>query len=68
LPRWTSTGGLLASIVSVLEPEVEPEVAVMVTVPAATPVATPEALIVANALLLLDQVTVEVQVDTLESE
>jgi hypothetical protein len=68
LPRWTLAGGVEASTVSVLEPEIEPEVAVMVTVPAETPVARPEALIVAYTLLLLDQVTVEVQVDTLASE
>jgi hypothetical protein len=68
LPRWTLAGGLLASTVSVPEPEIEPDVAVMLTVPAATPVARPEALMVASALLLLDQVTVDVQVDTLESE
>jgi hypothetical protein len=55
-------------MVSVPEPEIEPEVAVMLTVPVATPVARPEALMVASALLLLDQVTVDVQVDTLESE
>ena len=38
-----------------------PEVAVMVEVPAATPVAIPALVIVAVAVLLLDHVTVEVQ-------
>jgi hypothetical protein len=47
----------------VLDPEVEPDVAVMVTLPAATPVARPPELIVANPLLLLDHVTVEVQTE-----
>ncbi len=40
-----------------------PEVAWMVVAPAATPVAMPALLTVAAAVLLLDQVTVEVQLD-----
>jgi len=40
-----------------------PEAALMVVVPAATPVAMPALLTVAAAVLLLDQVTVEVQLD-----
>jgi len=68
VPRCTMAGALKDWTVSVLEPDVEPDVAVMVTVPADTPVATPVALMVANALLLLDHVTVEVHVETLLSE
>ncbi len=40
-----------------------PEVALMVVVPAATPVAIPALLTVAAAVLLLDQVTVELQLE-----
>jgi hypothetical protein len=50
-----------AVTVRVLVALVLPEVAVMVEVPAATPVASPVPLMVAAAVLLLDQVTDEVQ-------
>jgi hypothetical protein len=40
-----------------------PEVALMVVVPAAMPLAIPEPLTVAAAVLLLDQVTVELQLE-----
>ena len=50
-----------AVTVRTLVPETAPEVALMVEVPAATPVATPALEIVAAAVLLLDQVTVEEQ-------
>ena len=49
--------------VSVPVPETEPEVALMVAVPTATPVARPFEAMVAAAVLLLDQVTVEVQLE-----
>ena len=49
--------------VSVPVPETEPEVALMVAVPTATPVARPLEAMVAAAVLLLDQVTVEEQFD-----
>jgi hypothetical protein len=52
-----------AVTVRVLVALVLPEVAVMVDEPAATPVASPVALMVAAALLLLDQVTVALQFD-----
>jgi hypothetical protein len=45
------------------DPEAAPEVALMVEVPAATPVATPAFEMVAAAGLLLDQITVEEQLD-----
>ena len=45
------------------DPETAPEVALMVEVPAATPVATPAPETVAAAVLLLDQVTVEEQLE-----
>ena len=44
-------------------PETLPEEALMVDVPAATPVARPPLEMVAVAVLLLDQVTVVVQLD-----
>jgi hypothetical protein len=47
--------------VSVADPVVLPDVAEMVAVPAATPVARPVPLMVAAAVLPLDQVTVEEQ-------
>jgi hypothetical protein len=50
-----------AVTVRALVPETLPEVALMVEDPAATPVATPAPVIVAAAVLLLDHVTVEVQ-------
>jgi len=50
-----------AVTVRVLVALVLPDVAVMVEEPAATPVARPEALMVAAAVLLLDQVTVALQ-------
>jgi hypothetical protein len=53
------SGGLLTVRLPVAD--LPPEVAVMVEVPAATPVARPDPLIVAAAVLLLDQVTDEVQ-------
>jgi hypothetical protein len=52
-----------AVTVRTLDPETLPEVALMVEVPAATPAAAPAAEIVAAAVLLLDQVTVEVQLE-----
>jgi hypothetical protein len=52
---------VLLVTVKALVAERLPEVAVMVEVPAATPVAIPALVIVAVAVLLLDQVTVEVQ-------
>jgi hypothetical protein len=52
---------VLLVTVKALVAEMLPEVAVMVEVPAATPVAIPALVIVAVAVLLLDQVTVEVQ-------
>lgn len=48
---------------SVPVPETEPEVALMVAVPTATPVARPFEAMVAAAVLLLDQVTAEEQLD-----
>ena len=50
-----------AVTVRVLVADLPPEVAVMVEEPAATPVARPVPLIVAAAVLLLDQVTVALQ-------
>jgi hypothetical protein len=52
---------VLLVTVKALVAEMLPEVAVMVEVPAATPVAIPALEIVAVAVLLLDQVTVDVQ-------
>lgn len=49
-------------------PQTLPEVALIVDEPAATPVARPALEIVAVAVLLLDQVTVEVQVEVVLSE
>jgi len=49
-------------------PETLPEVALMVVEPAATPVARPPLEIVAVAVLLLDHVTVEVQLEVELSE
>ena len=49
--------------VSVPVPETEPDVALMVDVPTATPVARPFDAMVAAAVLLLDQVTVDEQLD-----
>jgi len=49
--------------VRVALPDTLPEVALMVVVPAATPVARPPLEMVAVAVLLLDQVTVVVQLD-----
>jgi hypothetical protein len=54
--------------VRVLVPVTPPEPAVMVAVPAATPVATPAEVMVAAAVLLLDQVTVVVQVELVPFE
>ena len=54
--------------VTVLVPETPPEAAVMVAVPAATPVARPADVMVAVAVLLLDQVTVVVQVELVPLE
>jgi hypothetical protein len=53
--------GVALVTVSAAVPEILPDVAVMVDEPAATPVARPALEIVAAAVLLLDQVTVEVQ-------
>ena len=53
--------GVALVTVSAAVPEMLPDVAVMVDVPAATPVARPALEIVAAAVLLLDQVTVDVQ-------
>lgn len=52
-----------AVMVRTLDPETDPEVALMVEEPAATPVATPVLETVAAAVLLLDQVTVEEQLE-----
>jgi hypothetical protein len=52
-----------AVTVSALVPETLPEVALMVEEPAATPVATPAPVMVAAAVLLLDHVTVDVQLE-----
>ena len=49
-------------------PDAPPAVAVIVALPPATPVARPAVLIVAAAVLLLDQVTVDVQSELLPSE
>jgi hypothetical protein len=54
--------------VSTLVPVMPPEPAVMVVVPAPTPVATPAEVMVAAAVLLLDQVTVVVQVELVPFE
>jgi len=52
-----------AVTVSAAVPETLPEVALIVDEPPATPVARPALEMVAAAVLLLDQVTVEVQFD-----
>jgi len=49
--------------VSVPVPETEPEAALMVDVPTATPDARPLEAMVAAAVLLLDQVTADEQLD-----
>ncbi len=49
--------------VSVPVPETEPEAALMVAVPDATPVARPFEPMVAAAVLLLDQMTVDEQLE-----
>ena len=54
--------------VNTLVPMTPPEPAVMVAVPAATPVANPAGVMVAAAVLLLDQVTVVVQVELVPFE
>ena len=54
--------------VSAAVPETLPEVALMVDEPAATPVASPALDMVAAAVLLLDQVTVDVHVEVVLSE
>jgi hypothetical protein len=53
--------GVALVTVSAAVPEMLPDVALIVDVPAATPVARPAAEMVAAAVLLLDQVTVDVQ-------
>ena len=53
----------LAVTVITLVAEMVPERAVMVEVPAVTPVTRPAELTVATAVLLLDQVTVDVQLE-----
>jgi hypothetical protein len=54
--------------VTVLVPETPPEAAVIVAVPAATPVARPADVMVAVAVLVLDHVTVVVQVELVPLE
>ena len=59
---------LAAATVNGSLPVMLPDVALIVVLPAATPVATPAAEIVAVPVLLLDQVTVDVQMELLPSE
>jgi hypothetical protein len=62
-PLGKSVGGLTGVTVRTPLPMMVPETALMVAVPAATALASPAVLMVAAVVLLLDQVTVEVQLE-----